>query len=51
MNFLNLRDILDQEWVFIDETTYACINMQVEPSMVSKEQLYNRSVDEQPKYI
>ena len=35
----------------IMEATYACINMQVELGMVSKEQLDNHMVDEQQKYI
>ena len=35
----------------LTEATYACINMQVELGMVSKEQLDNHVVDEQQKYI
>ncbi len=35
----------------LTEATYACINMQVELGMVSKEQLDNHAVDEQQKYI
>ena len=35
----------------LTEATYACISMQVELGMVSKEQLDNHVVDEQQKYI